>query len=73
MATHAIEAERTPEVSNIQRLQAVPPRLLMGHTWWAAAFRAVVPQLLRFGSVRARATPLARRILFGDGDVRLRV
>ncbi len=72
-ATQAIEAERTPEVAYIQQLQAFPPKLLMGRTWWAAAFRAVVPRLLRFGIMRRRATPVVRTILFGHGGVRLRV
>ena len=72
-ATQAIETERTPEVAYIQQLQAFPPKLLMGRTWWAAAFRTVVPRLLRFGIMRRRATPVVRTILFGHGDVRLRV
>ena len=72
-ATQAIERERLPELAHIQRLQAIPPRLLMGHTWWGAAFRATVPRLLRFEVVRRRATPVVRAILFGHGDVRLRV
>ena len=33
-ATQAIERERTPELAQIQRFQAIPPRLLMGHTLW---------------------------------------
>ena len=72
-AARAVEAERTPELAYIQNLQAVPPRVLMGHTWWGAALRAVIPRLLRFAFVRRRATPVARTILFGRGDVRLRV
>ena len=72
-ATQAIERERLPELAHIQRLQAIPSRLLMGHTWWGAAFRATVPRLLRFEVVRRRATPVVRAILFGHGDVRLRV
>ena len=72
-ATQAIEVERTPEVAHIQLLQAFPPKLLMGHTWWGATLRTVMPRLLRFGLVRRRATPVVRTILFGRGDVRLRV
>ena len=72
-ATQAIESERTPELAHIQRLQAIPPRLLMGHTWWGAMFRATVPRLLRYEVVRRRVTPVVRTILFGHGDVRLQV
>ncbi len=72
-AIEAIEAEREPELAVIQRLQAVPPKVLMGRTWWGASLRAIVPRLLRFGFVRNRAAPLARRILFGIGEVRLEV
>ena len=72
-AAQAIEAERTPEVAYIQRLQAFPPKLLMGHSWGAAAFRVVAPRLLRFAIVRRRATPVVRTILFGHGNVRVRI
>ena len=72
-ATQAIEHERTPELARIQRLQAIPPRLLMSHTWWGAAFRATVPRLLRFEAVRERTAPVISPILFGHGDVRLQV
>ncbi len=72
-ATQAIERERTPELARIQRFQAIPPRLVMGHTFWGAAFRATVPRLLRFEAVRERAAPVMRPILFGHGDVRLQV
>ena len=72
-ATQAIERERTPELAQIQRFQAIPPRLLMGHTLWGAAFRATVPRLLRFDTVRERAALVMRPILFGHGDVRLQV
>ena len=72
-AARAVEAERTPELVYIQKLQTLPPRVLMGHTWWGSALRAVMPRLLRVGFVRRRATPVVRTILFGRGDVRLRV
>ena len=72
-ATQAVEDERLPEVAYIQRLQAFPPKLLMGHTWWASLFRAVAPRVLRFEIMRQRAVPIARTVLFGYGEVRLRV
>ena len=72
-ALQAIAAEREPELAAIQRLQAVPPKILMGRTWWSAGLRALIPRLLRFDFVRNRAARLARVILFGVGDVRLEV
>lgn len=72
-STRAVEAERTPELVTIQRLQAVPPRILMGHTWWGATLREILPRLLRLDFVRRRAAPIVRRILFGVGDVGLAV
>ena len=73
-ATEAIEHERTPELALIQRFQSIPPRLVMGQTVWAAAFRAVIPRLLRFEIVRRRAAATGlSTVLFGHGDVRLQV
>jgi 2-polyprenyl-6-methoxyphenol hydroxylase-like FAD-dependent oxidoreductase len=72
-AASAIEAARTPEVAYIQRLQALPPRFLMGETWWASAFRAVLPRLLGFGLARRRSIPVVRAMLFGQGDAHLEV
>ncbi|MCZ6463715.1 MAG: FAD-dependent monooxygenase [Proteobacteria bacterium] len=72
-ATRAIEDERTPELVAIQRLQGIAPKILMRRTWWSAALRAVIPRLLRFGSVRNRAARVIQPLLFGRGEVRLRV
>lgn len=73
-ATEAIEHERTPELALMQRFQSIPPRLVMGHTVWAAAFRTMIPRLLQFEMVRRRAAATALpTFLFGHGDVRLQV
>jgi len=72
-AAQAIERERLPELVRIQRMQALPPRIMMGHTWWGATLRAVIPRLLRFAPVRARAGRVLQPILLGLGDVRLTV
>ena len=72
-ATSAVENERTPELEYIQRLQAMPPRLIMGQAWWAAAFRETVPRLLRFRLVRQRAGSFMRGMSYGHGDVRLQI
>ncbi len=72
-AARAVETERTPELVGIQRMQAVPPKILMGHTWWGATLRAIIPRLLRLRPFRSRATGIVRLVLFGQGDVRLEV
>ena len=73
-ATQAIERDRTPELADIQRLQAIAPRLILSQSLWGTAFRATVPRLLRFEAVRKTAAVMAlRAILFGHGDVRLQV
>ena len=72
-ATQAIERERLPELVRIQRMQALPPRVLMGHTWWGGMLRAMFPRLLRCAPVRAQAGRALQPILFGLGDVRLTV
>ena len=72
-AARAVEAERTPELVDIQRLQAVPPKILMGHTWWGATLRVIIPRLLLLRLVRSQAARVVRVALFGLGDVRLEV
>ena len=72
-AARAVEAERTPELVDIQRLQAIPPKILMGHTWWGATLLVIIPRLLRLRLIRSRAARIARIVLFGLGDVELEV
>jgi 2-polyprenyl-6-methoxyphenol hydroxylase-like FAD-dependent oxidoreductase len=72
-AAQAVERERLPELARIQRMQAIPPRILMGYSWWGSALRAVVPRLLRLAPVRAGAARGIRPILFGLGEVKLEV
>ena len=73
-ATQAIERYRTPKLADIQRLQAIGPRLVLSQSLWGTAFRVTVPRLLRFEAVRKTAAVVAlRAILFGHGDVRLQV
>ena len=73
VTARAIGLERTAELAHIQRLQAFPPRVLMGRSWLSAAVRATMPRLLRFSAVRTMAAPLVRTLLLGQGDVQLRV
>ena len=72
-AAQAMEAERMPELVKIQRLQSFPPRILMGHTWWAAVLRSLLPRLVKMGVARKRAGKLVQTLLFGVGEVRLKV
>ena len=57
----------------IQRIQAIPPRILMGHAWWSGALRLVIPRLLRREFVQRQAARGIQPMLFGIGDVRLSV
>ena len=71
-ALRRIEAERKPEVQRLQRMQALPPKILLRHTWWAELLRQV-PRLLRFAPVQTLAGRLAQPFLFGTSELRLRV
>ncbi|MEE2778776.1 MAG: FAD-dependent monooxygenase [Acidobacteriota bacterium] len=67
----SVEPERMAEIGPIQRIQAVPPKVIMGHTWWSAALRKVLPTLVASPIGKARGAALARRLFFGIGEVRL--
>ena len=76
-AAQSVMEERMPEVTEIQRLQQAPPRVLFGSTWWARiAQSAPMLTLVWLPIVRLPALQrvLARRITqFANGitDVRL--
>ena len=72
-ATAAIEAERMPEVSLIQDLQAQPPKLILSRAWWGEPVRGLAGHLLRSPHVRQRAAGRIEPFLYGDTDVRLEV
>lgn len=72
-ATQAVERERLPELALIQRMQAIPPRILMSHTGLGSMLRSMLPRLLRFAPVRAVAAHGIKPIFFGRGDVHLGV
>jgi 2-polyprenyl-6-methoxyphenol hydroxylase-like FAD-dependent oxidoreductase len=71
-AASCIERERAPEVKRIQRMQSMPPKVLLGHSWWAEALRQL-PRLLRYAPVRGLAGRLAQPMMFGTTEVTLRV
>lgn len=72
-AARAIEAERLPEVSLIQRRQAAPPKVVLRDTWWARLVLMVAPRLLGMDVARARRGTMFRDFAFGVTDVNVRV
>lgn len=72
-ACRRVEALRLPEVRTIQRLQALPPRVIFRRTWWARLVLELVPRLLGSDIARARRGAAFRRFAFGVTEVRLRV
>jgi 2-polyprenyl-6-methoxyphenol hydroxylase-like FAD-dependent oxidoreductase len=71
-AARAVECDRAPEVRLVQRMQALPPKLMLRRTWWAELLRQV-PWVLTLSPARAALGRLARPFLFGTSEVELRV
>ena len=72
-AARAFQAERFPEAETIQKMQRVPPRILLRRAWWSKWVLAVLPRLAGLASLTARGGPLVERFAFGVSDVKLRV
>ncbi len=72
-ALAAVEAERLPEVEQIQALQALPPRLLLNRAWWGNGARALAAGLLGIGAIRRRAASRVQPFVEGVRPVRLQV
>ncbi len=70
-AAAGVEAERLPEVAEIQRIQSFPQRVILSNAWWAGLVLRVVPRLIARNVGRGGA--LFRRIAFGVTEVKLRV
>jgi len=68
-----IQQERQPEVAYIQRLQALPPRVVLGTSRLAAAVRRFMPWLASTRLGAGLATRQMAPFLFGVDPVRLRV
>ena len=64
-ALAAIEAERMPEIRQVQALQAQPPKLLLSHAWWGEPLRRIAGALLSKPAVQQRAA--GRISIFFDG------
>ncbi len=72
-ACRAIEAERVGEVQRIQRLQALPPKVILGTAWWARVVRRLVPHLVQRSFVQREALERFGVFFRGDGPVRLEI
>jgi 2-polyprenyl-6-methoxyphenol hydroxylase-like FAD-dependent oxidoreductase len=72
-ACQRIERERVHEVATVQRLQALPPPLILARSLLASVVRQVIPRFLgtRFGL--ALAARQARVVAYGVDPVRLAV
>src|SRR5262245_23103351 len=72
-AAARVEPERGPEIDQIQRLAAAPPRLVLAHGHLARLVRAALPLLLRLPLARGQVTRTGRIFLHGVTEVELRV
>lgn len=69
----AIEKERMLEVKVIQRIQALPPKVVLSRAWWGEPLRRVIAALLRRESLRSRIVGRVGMIPAGVTDVKLDV
>ena len=69
-AAARVEAQRLPEVRQIQWLQSLPPRVVLRYAWWVPWLIRIAPRLLV--GRRARG-PVVRRFARGVSEVVLRV
>jgi 2-polyprenyl-6-methoxyphenol hydroxylase-like FAD-dependent oxidoreductase len=73
-AAHRVEQERRPEIEEVQRLAALPPRVVLARAWWGEPLRGAIGLLLRSGfGRRLAASRVAGVFAFGVTEVRLRV
>jgi 2-polyprenyl-6-methoxyphenol hydroxylase-like FAD-dependent oxidoreductase len=70
-AAQRIDAERLPEISTVQRAQAIPPRVVLARAWWGEPVRGVIAALLRTPLGRRVAAGQGRRFVFGTSPVKL--
>ncbi len=70
-AAQRIEQERVPEVSQIQRMQALPPRVLLRDSLWNRLVLLLLPTLLGSGFAPVQRSGLL--LAFGVAEVKLAV
>jgi len=72
-AAARVEAERRPEIEEIQALAAMPPRLVLRPGRPASLARSLVARLLQLPFVQGRAAPIMNRFFYGTKHVSLEV
>jgi 2-polyprenyl-6-methoxyphenol hydroxylase-like FAD-dependent oxidoreductase len=70
-ASRAVQAERMPEITTIQDMQARAPRIVLNDAWWARLALRVIPLVLGSGLGSGARSVLFRRMAFGVTDVKL--
>jgi 2-polyprenyl-6-methoxyphenol hydroxylase-like FAD-dependent oxidoreductase len=72
-AARRIEAERMPEISAVQRLQSLGPRIALTRRFWGEPVRRALLRVARTRVGGVAATTPMRTFAFGVTDVRLAV
>jgi len=72
-ALMAIESERMPEISYVQRFQGMAPRVGFTSAWWADPLRKLVLGLASYRPLRLRAAGRLQPIVSGVTEVVLKV
>ena len=70
-AAQAVEAERRQEITSIQKLQAIPPRIMLRDVWWTRLILRVLPRLARGQVRKARDEGVFGRFAWGVSEIRL--
>jgi 2-polyprenyl-6-methoxyphenol hydroxylase-like FAD-dependent oxidoreductase len=70
-AARRVEEERYPEISAVQRAQAIPPRFVFSRAFWGEPLRDLIALGLRTGLGRRVAVRQASLFAFGAGPVKL--
>jgi 2-polyprenyl-6-methoxyphenol hydroxylase-like FAD-dependent oxidoreductase len=70
-AAQAVEAERREEITSIQKLQAIPPKIMLRDVWWTRLLLRVLPRLARGQIRKARNEGVFGRFAWGVSEVRL--
>lgn len=72
-ALKAIEKERMIEVFQVQKMQAIPPKVLINRAWWAGWVRKLLGTVLRTRFGQNMGAARAKPYLKGPVDVKLTV
>jgi 2-polyprenyl-6-methoxyphenol hydroxylase-like FAD-dependent oxidoreductase len=73
VALQHIEQARTPEVAFIQKMQAMPPKLILNRAWWGEPMRNLLGRVLTKPAARSRAAGRIAPFLYGVTAVQLEV